>query len=316
MIQEETHRIVREALDGIPLDRRAVLLARVVHGMSELETAEALSIPQGTVKTRLRRAKQELRDGVQRREREENRAQAGAFLLPLGELLHHERQMPTVPAEMRARLWEQLQSLLAQPGVPANDGSPAPGPPPLSALRRLLDPEVGRILGGALVGGALVFALGPIGAAPTPLPTREATGTLASDASRAAPSTRATVSAAPTVAVAPSLPRVGKTSAPAEAVSAAELSDPPESATLIKAAAVAFEHHDAATAREALEAHARDFPRSKLGATRELLWVRVLLSEGKRAEAQAKADALRKAAPQSPAARALEALLPGAEVVP
>jgi RNA polymerase sigma-70 factor (ECF subfamily) len=316
MIQEDTHRIVREVLDGIPLDRRAVLIARVVHGMSELETAEALAIPQGTVKTRLRMAKQELRDGVQRREREENRAQAGAFLLPLGELLSHERRIPTVPAEMRARLWEQLQSLLAQPGVTANDGSPAPGAPPLSALRRLLDPEVGRILGGALVGGALVFALGPIGAAPTPMPTRETTAALASDASRAVPSTSATAGAAPSIASAPSLPRTGKTSAPAEVASAAELADPPASATLIKAATVAFEHHDTATARQALEEHARDFPRSKFGTTRELLWVRVLLSEGKRAEAQAKADALRKAAPQSPAVQALEALLPGAEAAP
>jgi RNA polymerase sigma-70 factor, ECF subfamily len=105
MIQDETRRTVREILGEIPLDRRAVLIARIVHGMSELETAEALAIPQGTVKTRLRMAKQELRDGIERREREEQRSHSGAFLLPLGALLAGEGQIPVVPDEMRARLW-------------------------------------------------------------------------------------------------------------------------------------------------------------------------------------------------------------------
>lgn len=99
-----------------------------------------------------------------------------------------------------------------------------------------------------------------------------------------------------------SSPRASRTNAPTEVVSApaevigapAELADPPVSATLIKAATVAYERHDVATARSSLEEHARDFPRSKFTTTREVLWVRVLLSEGKRAEAKAKADALRK----------------------
>jgi len=58
--QDEKDRNVRAALAEIDLDRRAVLLARVVCDMSEEETAFALSIPQGTVKTRLRMAKKKL----------------------------------------------------------------------------------------------------------------------------------------------------------------------------------------------------------------------------------------------------------------
>jgi RNA polymerase sigma-70 factor (ECF subfamily) len=315
MIQEETFRTVREVLAEIDLDRRAVIIARVVHGMSELETAEALSIPIGTVKTRLRMAKQELRDGIQRRTREEDRAQQGAFLLPLGVLLGDAAKLPEVPAAMRARLWEQLQQMITQHAtpVPANDGGPPAASP--SPLRRLFDPEVGRVLGGALVGGALVFALGPIDHGPAPLATREALAALGSAPLATVPSTSATASAAP--AASTSLPRSARTSAPAEAVSAAsELADPPASADLLASATVALERHDTATARKLLEQQAHDFPRSKFGLSRDLLWVRVLLSEGKRAEAKAKADALRKLAPKNPMVQNLDTLFPSTEPSP
>ena len=317
MIQDETFRTVREVLGGIALDRRAVIIARVVHGMSELETAEALSIPIGTVKTRLRMAKQELRDGIQRREREEAREQSGAFLLPLSALLANEGNLPEVPAAMRARLWEQLQHMITQQSapVPANDGGPPPAGPSLSPLRRLLDPEVGRVLGSALAGGALVFALGPIGPSPAPLPTREALAALGSVPLAAAPSASATVSAAP--ATSASSPRMAGTSAPTGSISAtAELADPPASADLLASATVAFERHDIATARKLLEQQAHDFPRSKFGMSRDLLWVRVLLSEGKRTEAKAKADALRKMAPKNPLVQNLDTLFPSAEPSP
>jgi RNA polymerase sigma-70 factor (ECF subfamily) len=316
MIQDETFRTVREVLAGIDLDRRAVIIARVVHGMSELETAEALSIPIGTVKTRLRMAKQELRDGIQRREREEAREHQGAFLLPLGVLLANEAKMPEVPAAMRARLWEQLQQMLTQhtTPVPANDGGPPPAGP--SPLRRLLDPEVGRLLGSALVGGALVFALGPLDAAPEPiLPAREALAALCAIPSAAVPSASPTASSAPTTSA--SAARPARSSAPADVASApAEAADPPASADLMKSATIALERHDTATARKLLEQQARDFPRSKFALSRDLLWVRVLLSEGKRAEAKAKADALRKMAPQNPMVQNLDTLFPSAEPPP
>jgi RNA polymerase sigma-70 factor (ECF subfamily) len=315
MIQDETFRTVREVLAGIDLGRRAVILARVVHGMSELDTAEALSIPIGTVKTRLRMAKQELRDGIQRREREESRAHQGAFLLPLGALLANEGKLPDVPDAMRARLWEQLQQMITQQSapVPANDGGPPPAGP--SPLRRLLDPEVGRVLGGAVVGGALVFALGPLGPSPAPVPTREDLSALCSLPLAAVPSASAPLSAAP--ATSASSPRAAKSSAPAEVAStAAELADPPASADLMKSATVALERHDIATARKLLEQQAHDFPRSKFGMSRDLLWVRVLLSEGKRAEAKAKVDALRKMAPQNPMVQNLDTLFSSTEPSP
>jgi hypothetical protein len=216
---------------------------------------------------------------------------------------------------MRARLWEQLQQMITQQSapVPANDGGPPPAGP--SPLRRLLDPEVGRVLGGAVVGGALVFALGPLGPSPAPVPTREDLAALCSLPLAAAPSASATVSAAP--ATSASSPRVAKSSAPAEVASTpAELADPPASADLLASATVAFERHDIATARKLLEQQAHDFPRSKFGISRDLLWVRVLLSEGKRTEAKVKADALRKMAPRNPLVQNLDTLFPSAEPSP
>ncbi|MEP7122183.1 MAG: sigma-70 family RNA polymerase sigma factor [Byssovorax sp.] len=329
MIQDELHRTVRDVLQGIALDRRAVLVARVVHGMSELETAESLSIPIGTVKTRLRAAKQELRDGIQRREREASRAQSGASLLPLGALLASEGQIPAVPDEMRARLREQLQHLLVQPGAPGSPtsptshGGPAPGASPRAPLGarllRVAGSEISRALVAAACGGALVFALGPINRTPAtptaPSITREDLAALCAVPSAASPSADAPLTTATTMPT--TAPRASRTIAPAEIASTpAEAADPPASSTLIKAATLAYERHDIATARSSLEEHARTFPRSKFALTREVLWVRVLLSEGRRADAQAKVDALRKAAPQSPMVQALDALFPSAEPTP
>jgi hypothetical protein len=237
-------------------------------------------------------------------------------LLPLGALLAHEGNIPEVSAAMRARLWEQLQTMITQqsPPAPANDGGGPPAGP--SPLRRLLDPQVGRILGGALVGGALVFVLDPINARPpAPIATREALAALGSAPRPAEPPASAATSAAP--ATLASAPRAVLPSAPADVASAtAELSDPPASADLMKSATVALERHDIATARKLLEQQAHDFPRSKFGMSRDLLWVRVLLSEGKRAEAKAKADALRKMSPHNPMVQNLDTLFPSAEPAP
>ena len=279
--------------------------------MSELETAESLAIPRGTVKTRLRMAKQELRESLQRRERAEKRAY-GAFMLPVSALLANEARLPEVPADMRARLWEQLQAMIAQPSAPANDDAASPGPGRSPLLRRLLDPNAGRVLGGAFVGGALVFALGPIApsAAPTKAPMRESSAALTTVSLPASIPASATVSTATTALTIPSAARAVGTSVPLEP------SDPPDSTALMRSATVALERHDIATARRLLEQQAHDFPRSKLATSRELLWVRVLPSEGKRAEAQAKADALRKAALNSSIRATLDALFSSAEPSP
>ena len=58
--------VVAEALSSLSLEHRSVLLLGVVEGLSCHEMAEALSIPIGTVMSRLSRARRMLRERVER----------------------------------------------------------------------------------------------------------------------------------------------------------------------------------------------------------------------------------------------------------
>ena len=57
---------LRRVIDELPLPFREVLLLADVEEMSYREIAEALSIPVGTVTSRLMRARKKVREGVQR----------------------------------------------------------------------------------------------------------------------------------------------------------------------------------------------------------------------------------------------------------
>ena len=57
----EQSRLLQQALRAIPFRQRAVLLLREVEGLSCEETAEALGLPVGTVKSRLSRARMALK---------------------------------------------------------------------------------------------------------------------------------------------------------------------------------------------------------------------------------------------------------------
>ena len=56
----ETQRAIAAALSDIPADMRSVFLLRDVHGLSVEDTARALGISGGTVKSRLSRAREKL----------------------------------------------------------------------------------------------------------------------------------------------------------------------------------------------------------------------------------------------------------------
>jgi RNA polymerase sigma factor (sigma-70 family) len=53
---------VRDTLRKLPAQQRAVLVLRNLEDLSEKETAEVLGVPEGTVKSRLHRARQGFRD--------------------------------------------------------------------------------------------------------------------------------------------------------------------------------------------------------------------------------------------------------------
>ena len=62
----ELRQVLEASIDHIPEHFRAVFVLREIEGLTTEETAACLSIPQETVKTRLHRARQQLRDQLDR----------------------------------------------------------------------------------------------------------------------------------------------------------------------------------------------------------------------------------------------------------
>jgi RNA polymerase sigma-70 factor, ECF subfamily len=67
MAQREIREVVEHAIDELPEPFRLVFITRVVEGMNVEETAEILGLKPETVKTRLHRARNLLRDNVERK---------------------------------------------------------------------------------------------------------------------------------------------------------------------------------------------------------------------------------------------------------
>jgi RNA polymerase sigma-70 factor, ECF subfamily len=64
VVAREDRRMLVEALSGLREDDRMVIAYRYLVGLSEEETATALGLPRGTVKSRLSRAMVRLREGL------------------------------------------------------------------------------------------------------------------------------------------------------------------------------------------------------------------------------------------------------------
>lgn len=63
----ETRSEIQQAISAVPETMREVFLLRDVHGLSVEETAQALQIAQGTVKSRLARAREKIAAELKRR---------------------------------------------------------------------------------------------------------------------------------------------------------------------------------------------------------------------------------------------------------
>lgn len=64
--QFEQHRIILEALQRLPLDQQVAIELHYLEDLSVAEIGQVLEVPQGTVKARLSRARDALRDGLAR----------------------------------------------------------------------------------------------------------------------------------------------------------------------------------------------------------------------------------------------------------
>jgi len=61
-IQEETRQKIIEAVDELPEDQKQILILKEIDGLSYKEISEVLSVPQGTVMSRLYYARKKLQD--------------------------------------------------------------------------------------------------------------------------------------------------------------------------------------------------------------------------------------------------------------
>ena len=75
-LRREVRGIIERRIDELPVAFRAVFVMREIEEMTVLETAAALGIPEGTVRTRLFRARAVLREKL---ERDMDTAKAGVF---------------------------------------------------------------------------------------------------------------------------------------------------------------------------------------------------------------------------------------------
>lgn len=62
----ETRRLVQEGLESLDDEHRSVIVLRDIEGFDYRQIAEILEVPEGTVKSRLHRARMELRDRLKR----------------------------------------------------------------------------------------------------------------------------------------------------------------------------------------------------------------------------------------------------------
>jgi RNA polymerase sigma-70 factor, ECF subfamily len=65
--REEIRALIERAVDALPAGFRAVFMLRAIEELSVEETARCLGIPEATVKTRFHRARERLRDYLERR---------------------------------------------------------------------------------------------------------------------------------------------------------------------------------------------------------------------------------------------------------
>ncbi|WP_437614548.1 sigma-70 family RNA polymerase sigma factor [Sorangium sp. So ce834] len=335
--QAETQRIVRALVQRIEGDRRVVFLLYELEGIEMRDIAAALEIPENTAWDRLRRARKEFAAAVMRlgaKERDALGVHARSALAPLAlahgplllELGDARLDLPEGHGEL---LWARLQARLALPegdgGAPAAEAARA-FPPGDGAAEAVLGWEARRapaslaragirvtraklaaagaalFLGGAGTGAGALYA-----ALPRPAPPESAL--VRGDVLAALPARAGATAALADVPAALSSP------APAPpAATGAKAAVPPMDTdlTLIQRAIAALGAGRATEALEALDRHARSYPRSPRAQQRETLAIQALDQSGRRAEAAARAARFREAFPGSAYLPAIEDALNGA----
>lgn len=64
LLQKEEQALLREAMNALPVEARQILTLRAINGLSYEQIAEVMGLPEGTVKSRLSRAREQLRKKI------------------------------------------------------------------------------------------------------------------------------------------------------------------------------------------------------------------------------------------------------------
>jgi hypothetical protein len=238
-------------------------------------------------------------------------------------LLGPEHDPPDVPADVRERVFSRVVATRAAGGNGGDGGNGSGGADRGGADRGGAPGDLARRIarGAALRGGLLGFLLGGLAGAgvhaalstpgaPTPAPMVAATTTPApsipergKDEAPPVPSAEAPPPAAAATAAetraAPSSSAASRAALPPDA--GASTADPElaKERALVQMARTALLQGQSAAALAALDQHAREFPRGRLGEERDALVVQALAAAGRRDEARARAEQFRKAHPKS-----------------
>jgi RNA polymerase sigma-70 factor (ECF subfamily) len=276
-------RVYAALVGGLSDERREVFEMHEVEGFTTTEIAAALDVPEGTVSSRLRLAREEVLAATARLAARDKR-NAAAVVFPFGAGAWHPVRslFDDVPAGVEDGVWRSIRRVLAHGAVLGAAGATGAAGA-LAASKTAGVVAIGKATLGAVLAGA--FALGgvTVGAAlqalqvtaakvpavvvmpEVPTSAAVAAGTTAPVPERAAePVTSATVASA-----VGAVPRVGPGVGPAATATAAASQLDPEELALIARAQVAFARKDRAGTLDALEAHARKFPKGKLTPERE-----------------------------------------------
>ncbi|MFT3768137.1 MAG: hypothetical protein QM820_22020 [Minicystis sp.] len=224
----------------------------------------------------------------------------------LDALLASERDRPKAAPDVHARVLGRVMTTIGSGGP---GGGSSPGAPPAGAGfgGALAKPILLGAALGSIVAGVIVTRPDPIDAQPAAVITTVEPRPPAAPSVVPAPE--------PVAATASPVPEhAGAAGAPPSSPRArASVEEPGRDESLaaerrlLDEAQRALAEGRSAAAQEALDRHAREFPRGRLGEEREALSIRALARAGRMEEARARADRFRAAHPRSILLPAIEA---------
>ncbi|WP_437975939.1 sigma-70 family RNA polymerase sigma factor [Sorangium sp. So ce295] len=316
--QAETQRIVRELIQRIGRERRAVFVLYDLEGSDMRDIAQALQISVNTAWDRLRRARSEFSAAVKRLSaRDPDALGLRRLRLALTPFALADRPLRLdaggvrlgLSQDLAGPLWARLQRSLA-----------STAPPVVTIARsRLIKAGAALFLWGAGAGAGLVYAmLPPLAAASVASVRAEADGAAseraASERAEAGHSGGAADGRAVAVTVgsagspaAVEIAAAGPSRAPSRKAAPLSEHDATEESALLSSAGRALSEGKATEALDVLALHERNYPRSPRVQLREALVIQALVQAGRRADARARAERFRVAFPHAVFLPAIEA---------